>query len=586
MISNLYKKRIDYKSLVDLLIEHTEKDSSKVAFTFLEDGEDKEVNLTYEELNSTNKRIAAYLQSQNLIGKRILIMYPFGLEYIKVFLGCLYAGCIPVPVYPPSLSRNLLRLKSIMKDAETSIILTNSNLLSKIDRRFSDEVIDMDIQWICIDNVHLPESNLWRRPQITGDSIAFLQYTSGSTGNPKGVKISHNNILYNELIMKNTCNHGEDTIMLGWLPLYHDMGLIGNVLHSLYLGATCILLSPMAFLQKPIRWLQAMSKYNANVSGGPNFAYDLCVKKVTEQEKKNLDLSNWNVAFNGSEPIHYKTMKEFSDYFRECGFNSKSFYPCYGMAEATLFISGNTKLQGPKFKSFDIESLKENKVREVSELSENSKLLVGCGEPRPQNSVLIVNPDSKNICSLDEIGEIWVKSSSVSPGYFGKKEETDYTFNGTLSNSGKSGYLRTGDLGFLNNNQLFVTGRLKDIIIIKGKNYYPQDLELITEEAHVAIRSGFSAAFTIEVGTEEKLIIVAEVERSYRVREKNANEQKIKLREVSSLVRQKVMEEHQIQPYQICLIKTGKIPKTSSGKIQRKACKQAFLENLFEDLTT
>ncbi|CAM4396311.1 hypothetical protein BAMA_03625 [Bacillus manliponensis] len=575
MLQTSLDKTLKYYSLIDLLNSNAAKNPDKVAFNYLI-GDEDEISISFEQLVMDSKRIAAYLQNEGLSGKQALIMYPPGLEYIKAFLGCLYAGVIAVPVYPPTLSRNMDRIRSILIDASTNIIFTTSQLHSKIAKHFSEEISAMDIKWICIDESLLPQADQWTQPDINGESIAFLQYTSGSTSAPKGVMVSHQNILYNEKMIQKAFNNDENTIVFGWLPLYHDMGLIGNVLQPLFLGGTSILMSPIDFLKKPFRWLQAISKYKATVSGAPNFAYDLCVKKVTEEQKTLIDLSSWKVAYNGAEPVRYETLKKFSAEFENCGFKEESFYPCYGMAEATLFISGGVTNKKSIIKYFDSKALRDNKVQETRECNE-SIALVSCGTTHLEQKIKIVNPDTYNTCSKNEIGEIWVNGVNVANGYFGTGDNAN--FRGRISGENSAKYLKTGDLGFINDGQLYITGRLKDLIILRGKNYYPQDIELTTEKAHIGIKDGCSAAFSITEENEERLVIVAEIERAFRPRESGYPNDKLDAKNVLTHIRQKVMEEHGAQPYCICLIKTGTIPKTSSGKIQRNACKQEYLNN-------
>ncbi|MDG0032507.1 fatty acyl-AMP ligase [Priestia sp. Y58] len=582
LIDNPTIPKSNYSSMIDLLSHKVMIHPEKVVYTFLSNDNQDETNITYQELHMYAKQIAAYLQHLGLEGQRALLMYPSGIDYVKAFLGCIYANVIPVPVYPPGLSRNMLRLKAIMNDAATNIILTTTQLHSKISFHFSDELLNMNLKWIPIDDISHDYQDQWSQPKIDKESLAFLQYTSGSTSSPKGVMVTHGNILHNEAMIKAACQHNKDTVMLGWLPMYHDMGLIGNILQPLYLGAKCVFMSPMDFLQKPFRWLSAISKYKATISGGPNFAYDLCLKKITDEQKKQLDLSSWEVAFNGAEPVRYETIQKFAQAFKDCGFKLNQFFPCYGMAEATLFITGNEKLTKPVSKGFCKENLLENKAIERPINSENSVKLVGCGMTWLDQKVEIVNTDSLSKCASNEIGEIWVKGDSIAKGYFGRKQETNYAFNNTVKDTNENGFLRTGDLGFFHEGQLFVTGRLKDVIVLRGKNHYPQDIELTVEKADQTIISGASAAFSVDINGEEKLIIVAEIERKYRPRPHNERELKGYLDSVLRNIRQQVMEEHEVQPYAISLLKTSSIPKTSSGKIQRSACKNAYLNNGLE----
>ncbi|WP_322552706.1 fatty acyl-AMP ligase (plasmid) [Priestia megaterium] len=582
LIDNPTIPKSNYSSMIDLLSHKVMIHPEKVVYTFLSNDNQDETNITYQELHMYAKQIAAYLQHLGLEGQRALLMYPSGIDYVKAFLGCIYANVIPVPVYPPGLSRNMERLKAIMDDSATNIILTTTQLHSKISFHFSDELSNMNLKWIPIDDISYDYRDQWSQPKVDKESLAFLQYTSGSTSSPKGVMVTHGNILHNEAMIKAACQHNEDTVMLGWLPMYHDMGLIGNILQPLYLGAKCVFMSPMDFLQKPFRWLSAISKYKATISGGPNFAYDLCLKKITDEQKVQLDLSSWEVAFNGAEPVRYETIQKFAQAFKDCGFKLNQFFPCYGMAEATLFITGNEKLTKPVSKGFCKESLLENKAIERPVSSEYSVKLIGCGMTWLNQKVEIVNTDSLSKCASNEIGEIWVKGDSIAKGYFGRKQETNYAFNNIVKDTNENGFLRTGDLGFFHEGQLFVTGRLKDVIVLRGKNYYPQDIELTVEKADQAIISGASAAFSVDINGEEKLIIVAEIERKYRPRPHKERELKGYLDSVLRNIRQQVMEEHEVQPYTIYLLKTSSIPKTSSGKIQRSACKNAYLNNGLE----
>jgi amino acid adenylation domain-containing protein len=423
-----------------------------------------------------------------------------------------------------------------------------------------------NLQWLTTDNLEVGIESNWQQANIERDTIAFLQYTSGSTGTPKGVMVSHGNLLHNAAMTYRWMGHSPKSKFVSWLPIYHDMGLIGGILQPLYGGFPCVLMSPTAFLQRPYRWLQAISRYGGTTSGAPNFAYDLCVQKITEEQRATLDLSSWQVAFNGAEPIRYETLKRFSKTFAECGFRKEAFYPCYGMAEATLLVTGGNKETEYKTKTVDKLALAEDRIVEALEESD-SQVLVGCGKSIPGQEIVIVNPDLFTFCEHNHVGEIWVRGDSVAKGYWQRVEETRETFQACF---GKEYFLRTGDLGFLDEDEeLFVTGRLKDLIIIRGRNLYPQDIELTAERSHKALRLGSNAAFTVEIQNEERLVIVQELE--FR--------EKPNLEEVIVAIRQGVTESHEIEVYGVVLIKAGSIPKTSSGKIQRRATRNLFLED-------
>lgn len=559
LIHNHLKNFHNYSSVVQLLSDRSSQQSNANAFTFLEDGESRETAVTYQELDRRSRQIAAQLQALGLEGERALLLYPSGLDYLAAFFGCLYAGVIAVPAYPPQNQRKTPRIQAIVADARPAIALTTKMLLPKMQSLLGG------LQWLATDDLSAIEAN-WQKPNLERDTIAFLQYTSGSTGTPKGVMVSHGNLLHNAAMTYRWMGHSPKSKFISWLPIYHDMGLIGGILQPLYGGFPCVLMSPTAFLQRPYRWLQAISRYGGTTSGAPNFAYDLCVQKITDEQRADLDLSSWQVAFNGAEPIRYETLERFSKTFADCGFRREAFYPCYGMAEATLLVAGGDKETEYQTKAVDKEALAEDRIVEALEESD-SQVLVGCGKSIPGQEVIIVNPDLFTVCERDRVGEIWVRGNSVAKGYWQRVEETRETFQACL---GKEYFLRTGDLGFLDENgELFVTGRLKDLIIIRGRNLYPQDIELTAQRSHKALRLGSNAAFTVEIKNEERLVIVQELE--FRA--------KPNLEEVIATIRQGVTEAHEIEVYGVVLIKAGSIPKTSSGKIQRRATRNLFLED-------
>lgn len=559
----------DIATLVDLL-GYRSAQQNKLAFTFLQDGEKESSTLTYQELALKAKAIAAHLQSLVAPGSRALLLYPAGLDFIVAFFGCLYAGVVAVPAYPPRRNQNLSRLQAIVADAQPEVALTTTSVLSNIEVQLAQNPELAAMQWLATDNMTSDRADNWQEPQLSSNTLAFLQYTSGSTGTPKGVMVSHGNLLHNEQAIKLAYQHTEKTIFVGWLPLFHDMGLIGNVLQPLYLGIPCFLMSPVAFLQKPIRWLQAISRYKATTSGGPNFAYDLCASKITPEQIESLDLSSWDVAFNGAEPVRAETLERFAATFASCGFRREAFYPCYGMAETTLFVSGGLTSAAPVVKSFEGAALDQNRVVATAEAGKNTRKIVGCGQTWADEKVVIVDPETLTQCPTGKVGEIWVSGSSVAQGYWHRPLETQQTFNAYIADTTQGPFLRTGDLGFLWDKELFITGRLKDLIVIRGQNHYPQDIELTVEKSHPALRPACGAAFAVEVDGVEQLVIAQEVERSY-LRQLNVDE-------VVGTIRQAVSEEHELQVYAVVLLKTASIPKTSSGKIQRHACRLGFLE--------
>ncbi|MBW4478454.1 MAG: amino acid adenylation domain-containing protein [Tolypothrix brevis GSE-NOS-MK-07-07A] len=569
----------EFTSLVELLHWRAVLKPEQKAYSFLLDGEVEASYLTYGELHRQARSIAALLQSYGVkSGERGLLLYPPGLEFIAAFFGCLYAGVIAVPAYPPRPNQSLSRLQAVVADAQAAIALTTTTVFANIERQFAQYPSLQTLRLLTTDNITTDLACLWQQPSINSDRLAFLQYTSGSTGTPKGVMVSHGNLLHNELLIKQAMQHTENTLFVGWLPLFHDMGLVGNLLQPLYLGIPCILMSPVAFLQKPLRWLQAISQYKATTSGGPNFAYDLCVRKITPEQRVTLDLSSWEIAFNGAEPIRKETLEQFTATFAECGFRRESFYPCYGMAETTLIITGGSKLVPPVLLPVQSAALLQNKIVPASENETGVQTIVACGHALQDLKIAIVHPETLTLCQPNEVGEIWVAGSSVTQGYWNQPEQTDYTFRAYLKDTQDGPFLRTGDLGFLHEGELFVTGRLKDLIIIRGRNHYPQDIEWSVEQSHPSLQPSGGAAFAIYVAGEERLVIAQEVKRSFL--------RNLATEEVIGAIRQAVVEEHELQVYAVLLLKPGSIPKTSSGKIQRHACRTSFLAGSWENLAS
>ncbi len=546
-------------TLVELLKYRAKTQGDRTGYIFLTDGETEEVRLSYAALDQQARAIANQLQEFR--GERALLLYPPSLEYISALFGCFYAGVVAVPAYPPRRNSNLSRLQSIIADAQASVILTTSTLLENIQKFATTSIIATDYL--------TPNFSLTEDLKITPETLAFLQYTSGSTGNPKGVMLTHKNLLHNSKIIHNCFEHTPNSRCVIWLPPYHDMGLIGGILQPFYGGFPVILMSPVHFLQKPIRWLQAISRYQGTTSGAPNFAYQLCLQKIKPEQLKTVDLSSWDVAFVGAEPIQAKTLEEFAKTFARCGFRSEAFYPCYGLAEATLFVSGGKKSNPVIVETLNPTALTKNQVILDTKNSTNQNI-VSCGQVQANEKIAIVQPEHLTACSEGEIGEIWLSGASVTQGYWKKAELTQQTFQAYLL-TGEGPFLRTGDLGFIRNNELFVTGRLKEVIIIRGCNYYPQDIERTVQETCSDLRLGCGAAFGVEQDGSERLVIVQEVERT-ALKTLNINQ-------VIETIRRAVSEKHQLQVYEVILLKPAAIPKTTSGKIQRSACRTQYLEN-------
>lgn len=557
-------------TLVDLMRFRAQTTPDQVAYIFLRDGQADEARLTYAQLDRKARQIAEYLQDEVPPGSRVLINHPPGLEYISSYFGCLYASMVAVPVYPPRFNQKLDRLNSIVKSALPAAALTAKQTMDSLRAPIQESPLLSPLKWVETDTLPDQEpSGLLIAPKE--NALAFLQYTSGSTSDPKGVMLSHGNLMANLEAIRLCFGLSTESRGLVWLPPYHDMGLIGGVLEPAYVGFPVVLFSPYTFLQRPYRWLQAVSKYRATTTGAPNFAYELCSRRITDEQLAEMDLSSLELTFCGAEPIRAEMIERFSQRFASAGFRKESFYACYGLAEATLMVSGGTKLEMPVFESIDGDTL-ENKgiaVQETDLEKKNTRRLVGCGKEVPGHKVRIVNPTTLELCEDGHVGEIWFSGPSVAQGYWQRPEDTESHFHARIAgDADESRYLRTGDLGFTLKGEVFVTGRLKDLLIIHGRNLYPQDIELTVENSHASLKSGAGACFALPHEDGEKLVVVQELERKSK---------EVDLTEVTDAIRASVMETHGVSPWAISLIEPNSIPLTSSGKIQRHAARKLFL---------
>jgi acyl-CoA synthetase (AMP-forming)/AMP-acid ligase II len=565
-------------TLVELLRRRAETHGTRVAFTYLKDGEEAEDAWTYRDLDRRARQIAAALQQTGSEGDRALLLYPPGLSFIAGFFGCLYARRIAVPISPPNparLARELPRVRAILHSAEPRTLLTSASVAPIVEglRGVDPEIAKLQV--LTTDTLAI-DAETWREPGLAPESLAFLQYTSGSTALPKGVMVGHGNLLHNMTAIADTFGSTEDAPMVSWLPVFHDMGLIGCVLHPMLHGSSTVLMAPAAFLQRPLRWLQAVSRFRAHISGAPNFAYDLCVRRVTPEQRATLDLRSWRVAFNGAEPVRARTITEFTRAFAPCGFRPETLLPVYGLAEATLFVSGNSHGTPTTMAPFHTAGLERGQAIPATSTGEPARELVGCGRVVGGQRVAIVEPELRVALRDGEIGEIWIAGPSVAHGYWKQPIETEATFGATLADSGEGPFLRTGDLGFISDGQLFIAGRRKDLIIIDGKNHYPQDIELTVERSHAAFRPGCAAAFSIDVDGAERVVVVAEADPHWNI----ANDASASGDPRAALfraARRAVSADHDIDLHQLYLVRPGTIPKTTSGKIQRQASRTGFL---------
>jgi acyl-CoA synthetase (AMP-forming)/AMP-acid ligase II/acyl carrier protein len=562
-------------TLVDVVRHWAQRQPASTAYLYVADG--REQALTFGELHRRASAIASALRAQQAPGTTAIMLHPLGLDFVEAFFGCLYAGVIAVPLHPGQGKSAAARLHGVVRDCEARSVLTTTALAVRLrgsalpgealdglamletDRIASASLnfeLDMPVESRVSGETPEIESDFDPAP----DAVAFLQYTSGSTSQPKGTMVTHRNIMANQEMLRSVFSTDRSTIIASWLPVFHDMGLIGNVLHSAYLGVPAILLSTLGFIKSPISWLRAVSRYRATFSGAPNFAYDLCVAKTTPEERAGLDLSSWRVAFNGAEPVRDRTLDAFAKAFEPHGFRRSAFVPTYGLAEATLVVSGNDGRE-PTILHADARLLKDGVVARTLNPS-ISQALVSVGRwDHGDQHVVIVDPETLEPCRAAEVGEIWVTGSHVAAGYWRKDAATRETFGAVLAGDERR-YLRTGDLGFCDASGLFITGRMKDLIIFRGQNIYPQDIELTVELAAPELRPGCTAAFSIESDSGTRVVVVAEPE-----------QREAASPELLERVARRVQEQHELPLDRLLLVRRNSVPKTTSGKIQRRKCR-------------
>jgi acyl-CoA synthetase (AMP-forming)/AMP-acid ligase II len=577
-VSRELRPLMEMQSFVALLRHRATQQPRQTGFLFLRDNnpENDLEHLSYAQLDEKSRAIAAVLQQSGAPGQRVLLLHQPGADFVAAFYGCLYAGAIAVTTYPAHrgrLKQALPKIGELLKDAECSTILTTSDVAAALTEAWKEIMSGEPPLVLASDTISSANADHWHNPAAGRDTVAFLQYTSGSTSRPRGVAITHGNMLHNSEVIARGFESDSYSVGISWLPPYHDMGLIGGVVKPLYVGFPVVILSPYAFLQQPFRWLQTITKVEATVTGGPNFAYDLCVRKVTEEQRSKLDLRSWKIAFNGAEPIHPETMENFSKMFAPCGFNPKAFYPCYGLAESTLYVSGGKALTGPKVAWLDRDKLEAGAAVKVKANQEDAKAVVGCGHAAVGHKVIIVDPKNRQACAEGRVGEVWISGPSVAAGYWNRPEESAKTFCARLAVNNEGPFLRTGDLGFLMSGELYVTGRIKDIIIINGRNLYPQDLEVAAQESHPGLQPFGGVAFSVEHDGQERLVIAQEVQREF-LRADSA--------EMIAAIRQAIVRDYDVQAYAIALLKPGQVPRTSSGKVRRSLCRTSLMARTLE----
>ncbi|MGC2201617.1 MAG: fatty acyl-AMP ligase [Stellaceae bacterium] len=560
-----------FATLVEALESRAAAQPHDLAYVFLPDRGDTRISLTFAELYGRARDVALSLAERGQKGDRAVLLFPPGLDFIVGFFGCLLAGIIAVPVMVPRRDSTRDASAAIVADCAPRFAITRGDLITQFRPDLAERFQQSRMEWVFVDSA-APASGGTAGPlPFAGrDDIAFLQYTSGSTSTPKGVIVNHGNLIENSEMIRIAFGNTRKSTHVSWVPLYHDMGLILNVLQCLYVGALCVLLAPVSFLQRPLSWLRAIHEFQAEVAGGPNFAFDLCVKRHRAEQMQGVDLSCWKVAYNGAEPVRAETIERFASTFAPYGFHPTSTRPAYGMAEATLLISSGKRGTAPATLTVSRQGLQRNGVATPTQ-AEDAQTIVGCGRPVCGERLTIVEAEGRARLGPGLIGEIWVAGPHVAQGYWRNPAATDEVFDARINGDAGDGWLRTGDLGFLDEaGELYITGRRKDLIITRGVNHYPQDIEATVQDCHPALRQHCGVAFSVpNQNGEEQLVVVQEVERSYRLQ--------TTIEEMVASIREAITREHDIAVREIVLIRTGTLPKTTSGKLQRNLTRQMFL---------
>ena len=562
----------EFSSLVDVLRRRAAEQPDDPAYIFLPDRGAERLSLSFAELYARARAVAANLAERGQKGDRAVLLFSPGLDFIVAFFACLLAGVIAVPLMVPRRASSRDASAAILADCSPRFAMTRRDLLTNGRPDLTERFRTGQLDWVFVDSfIAGSEEPRTPLPLPAQDDVAFLQYTSGSTSTPKGVIVSHGNLIENSEMIRIAFGNTRKSTHVSWVPLYHDMGLILNVLQSLYLGALCVLMAPVSFMQRPLSWLRAIHDYRAEVAGGPNFAFDLCVRRHRPDEMRGIDLSCWKVAFNGAEPVRASTIDRFASTFAPYGFDAKSIHPAYGMAEATLLISAGRRGTGPVTRRIDRDALQRNQIVAPAQAQDAAQMLVGCGRQLVGERLAIIDPETLMPVGPGLVGEVWVAGTHVAQGYWRNPEATALVFRARTASGGAQHWLRTGDLGFLDEDgELYITGRIKDLIIIRGINHYPQDIEETAQDCHAALRRHCGAAFSVpDHNDEEQLVLVQEVERTFR--------RQIAVEEIIASVREVITREHEIAAREIVLIRTGSLPKTTSGKIQRRLTRQMFL---------
>jgi len=565
-----------YLTMRDLLNDRVRRGEKDVCYTFLA-GFEVRSQWDYADLYREVAKVGAHLGEIGSTGKRALLVYPQGPDFMAAFLACLSRNVVAVPVPAPetwNLLRTMPRLRAVAEDADAAFVLTTRKIFNMASTSGSSLWDFEGTPWIVTDELKDDGNDLGAEP-IDATTPAYFQYTSGSTSSPSGVVITHQNLMHHLGALHKSCGYGGG-VTVTWMPHFHDYGLVQGLLQPLFSSDPCYFMSPLSFLKRPAHWLGAITKYGGTHSQAPNFAYEHCIRRISPEERAGLNLASWTAAGNAAEPINPEVLEKFIETFEPCGFHRAASAPAYGLAEATLLVSSTRLNSGPRVLELDADAVFDGRVA-PGETGRLGRKVVSCGELVGDTKVAIVNPANLTKCRSDEIGEIWVSDPAVAAGYWNQPVKSQEIFNAFLKDTGEGPWLRTGDLGFLQNGELFVSGRLKDMIIIRGANFAPQDIEWVSQKSHPSVESAESAAFPLTIEGEERLGVVQELNRK-------DHPSNVDFEQVTSRIREQISLEFDVRAHAVALVRRGTIPKTSSGKIQRRACRSALLDGSLETI--
>ncbi|MES2938981.1 MAG: fatty acyl-AMP ligase [Pseudomonadota bacterium] len=561
------------RTILEVLLRHADAAPQQLAYRFLAGGDAEAESLSFRQLADRTRAFAASLHASQEPGSCVLLLLDSGLSFIEAMFACMYAGVVPVAVDLPRPNRSTDRLEAIVRHSGCRSFITSKGDLPRVEKLMAALPALAALECYLVDTEAAgPAAAKLVLPHPGPEATAFIQYTSGSTSTPKGVVVTHGNLIANQIQIKAAFAHDERTKFCGWLPMFHDMGLIGNVLHPLFLGVECTLMPPAAFVQRPLRWLAAISKYRATTSGGPNFAFDHCVARIADADLEQLDLSSWRTAFSGAETVRAATLRDFARKFERAGFDATAFLPCYGLAEATLFVTGHSRYgrAAPKLLRVDRADLERGLVRPAGDATDDAATveLVSNGPPAQGQRVEIVDPDTGKPCAPGEVGEIWIGGPNVAPAYAHDPEKTAATLQAHLPGS-SARFLATGDLGALWEGELLVVGRLKNLIIVRGRKIHAEDIEQIVGRSHALFQSSRCAAFAVQVGEEEAVVVVQETLRRPR--------SEAEIAQAVAHARDVMTAQLDLAPRDVVLVAPGFIPVTTSGKIRHAALRAMYL---------